>query len=85
MDDKMIPFMAFESVTSRQERTIKRLWVLNILLVILLVATNACWLWYESQFDYYTITQEATATENSDVCLQSIGGNYYGRQSETND
>lgn len=82
MNDKMIPYIAFESVTTRQERTIRRLWILNILLVILLVASNACWLWYESQFEYYEITQEATAGESSDINLQNIGGDYYGEQSK---
>ena len=83
MNDKMIPYIAFESATIRQERTIRRLWILNILLVILLVISNVCWLWYESQFEYYEITQEATAGESSDINLQNIGGDYYSEQSKT--
>lgn len=84
MDDKVIPYIAFESVTARQERTIKRLWILGILLAMLLVMTNAGWLWYESQFEYYEITQEATADGSSDISLQNVSGDYYGGQSKAN-
>ena len=66
MDDKVIPYIAFESVTARQERTIKRLWILEILLVILLVITNAGWLWYESQFEYYDTTETTTYSQDGE-------------------
>lgn len=84
MDEKFVSFMAFESTTSRLERTIKRLWILAVILIIMLVATNAGWLWYESQFEYFEITQEATADEESSISLQNIGGDYYGNESKTN-
>lgn len=55
-----VPFAVHESAMARMERTIRRLWILLIVLVVLLVGTNALWIWYESQFeDVYTeITQE---------------------------
>ena len=56
--DKDISFVAFESVCSRFERTIKRLWILVIILTLLLVGTNCAWLWYESQFQYVETTTE---------------------------
>ncbi len=56
--DKDISFVAFESVCARFERTIKRLWILVIILTVLLVGTNCAWLWYTSQFDDVIITQE---------------------------
>lgn len=56
--DKDISFVAFESVCTRFERTVKRLWILIILLTVLLVGTNCAWLWYTSQFDDVIITQE---------------------------
>lgn len=82
-DNKMIPYIAFESATSRQERTIKRLWILCLMLIIALLGTNAGWIYYESSFEDVVVTQEATADGSSDINLQNVGGDYYERQSET--
>ena len=85
MNEKYISELAFESIAVRTERTIRRLWILIIILIFVLLGTNAGWLWYESQYEYYEITQEATADGSSDINLQNISGDYYGGQSETND
>ena len=53
-----VPYIVHESAMARMERTIKRLWVLLILVICLLVATNGAWIWYESQWEDVTITQE---------------------------
>ena len=60
MDQQNIPYFAHEGIMARMERTIKRLWVLCIVLIILLAGSNAAWLWYESQFEdeQTTVTQE---------------------------
>jgi hypothetical protein len=39
------------------ERTIRRLWILCIVLIIMLVATNAGWLYYARQFEMVVTTQ----------------------------
>lgn len=83
MEEKMIPYIAFESATARQERTIKRLWILCLVLIIALLGTNAGWIYYESSFEDVVVTQEATADGSSDINLQNVGGDYYERQSET--
>ena len=57
-DNKMIPYIAFESVTSRQERTIKRVWILCIILIIALIGTNAGWIYYENSYEDVVVTQE---------------------------
>ena len=44
-DNKMIPYIAFESATARQERTIKRLWIICLVLIFALVGTNAGWIY----------------------------------------
>lgn len=68
---------AHEQEAVRQERTIKRLWILCILLVVMLVGTNVAWFIYESQFEdieeYTQIEAEQDGDNNS-----IIGGDYYG-------
>ena len=58
MEENRISFIAFESATARQERTIKRLWILCIILIISLIGTNAGWIYYESSFEDVVVTQE---------------------------
>ena len=57
---KDVPYIVHEGDVARLERVIKRMWVLVLSLIILLVASNAAWIWYESQFEDVetTITQE---------------------------
>ena len=57
-----VSFVAFESMKATMERTIKRLWILAIILVLLLFGSNAAWLHYENSF-----TDEITETYNSQV------------------
>lgn len=79
--DKDISFVAFESVCSRFERTIKRLWILVIILTVLLVGTNCAWLWYESQFSYVETTevsQDVDATDGENVVVSGTGDINYG-------
>ena len=64
--DKDVSFVAFESVCTRFERTIKRLWILVIILTVLLVGTNCAWLWYESQFQYVETSTESYEADATD-------------------
>lgn len=56
MDQQNIPYFAHEGIMARMERTIKRLWVMCIILIALLAITNGAWIWYESQFSDETLT-----------------------------
>ena len=60
-----VPYVVIESIADRHMRTNKRLWVLCILLIVLLVGTNAMWIWYESQFVDIEITQEGENGNNN--------------------
>ena len=64
---KDVPYIAHESAVARLERVIKRLWVLALVLIILLAASNAAWIWWESQYETVetTITQENTDGYNN--------------------
>ena len=60
-----VPFAVHESAMARAERTSRRLWILLIVLVVLLVGSNALWIWYESQFEKVEVTQENEDGYNS--------------------
>jgi hypothetical protein len=88
MDDlkKSVPYIVFEGEMTRAERTIHRLWISTILLLLALLGTNAGWIYYESQFEYFTettVTQEAEADNGSDIRL--IGGDYVESEADEND
>ena len=55
---KDVPYIAHESAVARLERVIKRMWVLVLALIILLCASNAAWLYYESSFEEIRIEQD---------------------------
>lgn len=80
-----VPYMVHEDDMARLERTIKRLWILTIILIVSLLGTNGAWLYYESSFEDVTVTQdvEATADDDSDLNLNTVGGDYYGGESES--
>lgn len=74
-DDK-ISYFIFESVQARNERTIKRLWISTIILVILLFISNALWLWFFSGAEVESY--EVTADSNSNAYYNEIGNNFKG-------
>lgn len=53
---------AIDIVQAMAERTIKRLWVIIIILIVLLALTNGAWIWYESTF-----VEEITETYTSET------------------
>lgn len=55
-----VPFIVFEAELARLERVIHRLFILLLLTIVLLVATNLGWIWYESQFEDVTTTTTST-------------------------
>lgn len=58
-DEKMsIPYIAFEGELARAERHIKRLWIVNIILIIALIVCNAAYLWYLSLYDFSSYDYE---------------------------
>ena len=69
MDQQNIPYFAHEGIMARMERTIKRLWVLCIILIILLAGTNAAWIYYENSFE------DVVSTEISQDVNSDDGGN----------
>ena len=68
------------------ERTIARLWILCVILVICLIGTNAAWIYYESQFKYVETSQDIRQDINSgDGDTTVIGiGDYNGENKADN-
>lgn len=68
-----IDFFTAEAQAARLERTIVRMWVIIILLILMLVGTNAAWLYYESQFmntsEVTTITQELDSGDGGNAVI----------------
>ena len=72
MEERNVPYIAHESMMARMERTIRRLWVLSLVLVVLLVGSNVAWLWYESQWEVVEtteITQELNSDRGGDAII----------------
>ena len=70
MEQDKIPYFVHEGVVARMERTNRRLWILCIILIVLLAATNGAWIYYESQFTDETLT---VTQENADGYNNYIG------------
>lgn len=75
-----VTFAAFESACTRLERANRRLWVVVLVLLAVLLATNAAWIYYESQWQVV----ESTETTTTQTVTQDgennkfIGGDAYG-------
>lgn len=66
MDDKNIPYIAFESMMARNERHIKRLVIALIIAICLMFASNALWLYCWMQYDYADTTETVTVDSDGD-------------------
>lgn len=82
-----VPYIVHEGDMARLERTNKRLWILSIMFVLLLVGTNAGWIWYENQFqEVETVTTQEVDqdvdTGNGNATVIGIGGIYGAGETE---
>lgn len=75
MKPENIPYIVHEDQMVRQERTIKRLWILCIIIFLALIGTNAGWIYYESLYEDQVVTQDID-TGNGDAVVAGIGDVY---------
>lgn len=69
---KDVPYIVYESEMARLERIIRRQFVLIVVALVFLVGTNACWIWYENQFEEVTtteVTQDVDSGEGGDAII----------------
>lgn len=71
MTTEEIKVFSGDSVLAFAERTIKRLWIAIILLIVLLVATNAMWIWNEAQY----VDEQVEVTQRNEDGYNSHIGN----------
>lgn len=79
-----VPYVVFEGIEARHERTIRRLWILCLVIFAALVITNGAWVYYENQFiDNMSVEQEID-TGDGDAIVNGTGNMNYGT-GQTND
>lgn len=54
-ENSTIPYIVFEGEQARNERHIKRLWIVLIITIILLALTNAIWIYEWTRYDYVEV------------------------------
>lgn len=82
-----VPYAALELAEARHDRHMKRMWVLVLVLVGLLFASNLAWIIYESQFETVETWEEITIDAEQDgegVNIVGGGDIEYGAESEDN-
>lgn len=80
--------IAHEADMARMERINKRLWIALLVVIVLLVATNAAWIYYESQFEDVvteTVTQETDAKDGGTAIVNNGGDMIYGKGTTNGD
>ena len=72
-------------VSALAERIVKRLWIALILTIVLLVGSNAWWVWRESQFTDVVTTQTVEQETDGNGDNTFVGGDMYGSAESDND
>lgn len=76
-DNIVMSRIAFERMQAKDERNDKWRNIIIVLLIILLVATNAMWLWAWNQYDYIDDYTSVEADDGSNA-------NYIGHNGDIN-
>lgn len=72
-----VSFVAFESACTRLERSNRRLFIMCVILIIALIASNTGWVIYESRFQDVEVTQEVDQEAQGDGSNQFVGRDFY--------
>lgn len=80
-----IDYVAHEADMARMERIIKRLWIALLVVILICTASNAAWIWRESQFEDVvtteTVTQESDAKDGGTAIVNNGGDVINGESS----
>lgn len=69
-----IPYIVHESITVKQERTIKRLMTALVFAIALMFLSNAIWLYAWMQYDYASETSTVDVDSSNGIATY-VGGN----------
>lgn len=86
-DKKSVSYLAFESITARNERHTKRLIIALVISIILIFLSNALWLYAWMQYDYSSTESKTTTTYTQDSSGINIIGddNNVAKQKDSED
>lgn len=76
MDHKDVPYIIVESMLTRMERTIKRLWIALLIVIALCAGVIFTWIYYENQFQTTEITQDVDTGDGDNTTVIGIGDSY---------
>lgn len=72
---KDVSYIVYETAMARNERTVKRLITALIVAVLMIVASNAAWLWYISLYDI--VSYEVNSTDGGNANYIGNDGDIY--------
>lgn len=76
-NNNAVPYIVYEGALARAERITLRLTVVIIILISIIFASNAIWLYYESQFESYTYQQDGEGTNSINTgMMRDLNLNY---------
>ncbi len=67
-----IPYAAHQSAAARQERQIRRMWIVVLVLIGSLIGTNLAWIIYNAKFD---VVEETIITQENENGYNNYIGN----------
>lgn len=80
MEEKNVPYVAYEGALARSERMNKRIFIALIVSIVLLFASNVAWIIYEMQFETISYQQDGEGINNVNSGVQ--GSLMYGAESK---
>lgn len=85
MHGETVSYFVYEGTIAYMERTIRRLWVLCIIIFLAFVGSNVAWMYYESQFttNEQRVEQEVDTGDGSAV-VTGIGDIYGTSSTDSN-
>lgn len=74
-----IPFVVYQATAARQERQIRRMWIVILFLICALIGTNIAWVVYENSFKDVVTSEEIIVDAQENGIANYIGqdGNIY--------
>ena len=80
-----ISYLTHESAMARMERANKRSFIIILILILALIATNTGWIIYESQFKTTETTTIEAEQSGAEINIVGGGDVSYGAESKNNE